>query len=828
MDFTTQIPLANTMVQRNKNACTEQRATVARLTKLLDEQAKLNALVIAFNREMRRLKRSLDKSRLILTALKMLQKELEAEGVGYFELQDESWICQQRVGQLPPACQPMFPEEDDLPKEVKIEGQHQIIVRVITNGLLFFVRRTDKSSTSSDSLLNTLTIIGDSLGHVLHHISLTNSLKKQIHHYQDEQTQKPLSLSIHARRQPALMIDANNEIKKVSTSEAISDAEQNTLVLPLTMRGEGFGKLLIEDEEEHEWSKEELALIDVVAEQMSQALEVAWLFEQSQRRAAQIEAAAEVGRAAVSTLELEDLMSTTVEQIRHAFDYYHAQVFLLDESKEWAVLRSSTGEAGKKLLESKHKLKVGGQSIVGQVTADGKPVVLRDTDKREVPWRFNKYLPKTRAELGIPMRVGETIIGALDVQSLSPDVFYGDDTAVLQTLADQLAIAIQNARAYKLQLETTEQLRALDKLKTQFLANMSHELRTPLNSIIGFSRVILKGIDGPITELQEKDLNTIYNSGQMLLQLIDSILDIAKIEAGKMELEFEKINLKQVIDVSISTAKGLVKDKPVKIQREVPADLPYVLGDAVRLRQVLLNLLSNAAKFTEEGRIRVTATEMGSEVMISVSDTGEGIPLNKQARLFEAFYQVDGSATRKAGGTGLGLAITKSFVELHGGKIWVESTGIPGAGTTFYVTLPINGPVDEAEQLNDEPPQPPLIMAIDAQRGITLLYERYLIPEGYRFTACHDASQAVQEASTLEPAVILLDYQMPQINGLELTKALRHNNATAEIPIIIYSIKSASVLYEQALAAGASAFLQKPVFRQQLVKAIQKWVYGVK
>jgi CheY-like chemotaxis protein len=119
-------------------------------------------------------------------------------------------------------------------------------------------------------------------------------------------------------------------------------------------------------------------------------------------------------------------------------------------------------------------------------------------------------------------------------------------------------------------------------------------------------------------------------------------------------------------------------------------------------------------------------------------------------------------------------------------------------------------------------------MAIDAQRGITLLYERYLIPEGYRFTACHDASQAVQEASTLQPAVILLDYQMPQINGLELTKALRHNNATAEIPIIIYSIKSASVLYEQALAAGASAFLQKPVFRQQLVKAIQKWVYGVK
>lgn len=194
------------------------------------------------------------------------------------------------------------------------------------------------------------------------------------------------------------------------------------------------------------------------------------------------------------------------------------------------------------------------------------------------------------------------------------------------TIANAAAVTLDNARLYQEQLETAEKLRELDKLKSQFLANMSHELRTPLNSIIGFSRVIMKGIDGPVSELQAQDLTAIYNSGQHLLKLINDVLDISKIEAGKMELSFdENTNIADLVISAMSTAVGLTKDKPIKLERVIPEDLPLVSADPTRVRQVLINFLSNAAKFTEEGFIRVEVKQVVSpdnypEIMVSVTD----------------------------------------------------------------------------------------------------------------------------------------------------------------------------------------------------------------
>ncbi len=644
------------------------------------------------------------------------------------------------------------------------------------------------------------------------------SLTKQIDHLNTNAIMPQVMLHPRRHQTNGLLLDEVNQTRYLTNPLTQTSFYKDTR--PLQIRGHTFGELLLEDETSHQWSQEETQLINVVTEQMSQALEKAWLFQESERRAAQLQAAGEVGRAASSLLALDKLMDEAVIQIRKAFGYYHAQVFLLDEKRQWAVLRASTGTVGEELLDRNHKLSVGSQSIIGQVTSVGEPVVVRDTDLGDTPWRFNELLAETRAELAVPLRVGDAVIGALDVQSVHPDVFYEDDVNVLQTLADQMAVAIQNARAYEQQLETAEKLREVDKLKTQFLANMSHELRTPLNSIIGFSRVILKGIDGPLTDLQNKDLTTIYNSGQILLQLIDSILDISKIEAGKMELDFEFIDLNQVIDVALSTAVGLIKDKQIKLLREIPSYLPKVRADKVRVRQILLNLLSNAAKFTEEGRIRLTVTNLGEEVMMSVSDSGLGIPPKKQKHLFEPFYQVDGSATRKAGGTGLGLAITKSFVELHGGEIWVESSGIRGSGSTFFVTLPIKGPVATKENMVE----PPLILVVDDEPGLTVLYERYLEPEGYRFQACHDSREAIKIATTKQPSLILLDSKMPYMNGLEVIKALKNHIPTQGIPVILYGIQSVTEMKPKALAAGACDFLQTPIFRQHLISTIKQWV----
>jgi CheY-like chemotaxis protein len=263
----------------------------------------------------------------------------------------------------------------------------------------------------------------------------------------------------------------------------------------------------------------------------------------------------------------------------------------------------------------------------------------------------------------------------------------------------------------------------------------------------------------------------------------------------------------------------LAKDKPLRLQTEVPEQLPTVRGDPVRIRQVLMNLLSNAIKFTEEGTVRLTATVMRDEIMLSISDTGLGIPPDKQANLFEAFYQVDGSATRRVGGTGLGLAITKSFIEMHQGQLWVESRGVPGQGSTFHVLLPVEGP----RIALPEDGEAPLVMGIDDELGMTLLYEKYLLSEGYRFVACNDPTVALDEATRFKPNLILLDVRMPKMSGLKLVEQLRGHPDTAKTPIVMCTIEARQRIEGEALQAGANALLQKPVSRQTLIRVVQQW-----
>lgn len=455
----------------------------------------------------------------------------------------------------------------------------------------------------------------------------------------------------------------------------------------------------------YERLQEDAAQLQLAHDKLEAAYqEVARLGNESERRAGQLEAAATVGRAASSLLALDRLLESAVSEICRAFGYYHTQVFLIEAEQPFLTLRAAMGDEGQScLMGQTPKLPIGGHSLIGQTSARGEPMLARDTE-HDPYYQPSELLPDTRAELAIPLKIGATTLGVLDIQSRAKDAFTPADITVLQIMADQIAIAIQNAAAYESQKLVMEQLQEVDKLKSQFLANMSHELRTPLNSIIGFSRVILKGIDGPTTDLQQHDLTTIHSSAQHLLHLIDGILDISKIEAGKMEMHFDDADfIREVVDPVISTAQGLVKDKPVTLVKQVPASLPTLYVDAIRLRQVLLNLLSNAAKFTEQGEIRLSVAVVAESLVVSVSDTGLGILPENQQRLFSHFYQVDGSTTRKVSGTGLGLVISKSFVEMHGGTIWVESSGVEGEGTTFTFTLPLAGPPEPAPEKLQEP-----------------------------------------------------------------------------------------------------------------------------
>ncbi|MCL4297071.1 MAG: GAF domain-containing protein [Anaerolineae bacterium] len=295
-----------------------------------------------------------------------------------------------------------------------------------------------------------------------------------------------------------------------------------------------------------------------------------------------------------------------------------------------------------------------------------------------------------KAELAVPLLLRGQVIGVLGVKREETPDWAEEEVAAVEAVANQVALALENARLSKEQAKTIVQLKDIDRLKSEFLTSMSHELRTPLNSIIGFADVLLQGIDGELNDMALNDVQLIHNSGKHLLALINDILDLSKIEAGKMELVREAVDIKDVANAVLASSHSLVKDKPVEIVTDVSDMLPPVYADKLRLNQILLNLVSNAAKFTHEGTITIKASlnPRKLDVMtISVIDTGIGIPASKLSTIFERFRQADSSTTRKYGGTGLGLAICRQLVEMHGGTLNVRSE--EGVGSEFYFAIPL-------------------------------------------------------------------------------------------------------------------------------------------
>ena len=527
--------------------------------------------------------------------------------------------------------------------------------------------------------------------------------------------------------------------------------------------------------------------------------------------------AAEVSRLVTSTLDLETLFNRTVDLIRSRFAYYFVSIFTLDDSGLNAIMREGTGNVGQEMKTRKHSLPVGSKSVIGTVTLKQTTLIVNDTTFDPIH-KPNPLLPDTRAEAGIPLKIGSRILGALDIQAREINAFHSEDIAILETLADQIAVALDNASSYDLAQKAVIEMQELDRIKSQFLANMSHELRTPLNSIIGFSRVIIKGIDGPVTDQQHQDLSAIYNSGQHLLRLINDILDLSKIEAGKMELSLEELNIVDTIKSVLSTAVGLVKDKPVKLLTEIATTLPTVRADPMRIRQILLNLISNASKFTDEGSVTVSAEVQTSstgfpEMIISVIDTGPGISIEDQGKLFLAFSQVDSSPTRKTGGTGLGLSICQRLVDLHGGKIGVKSA--VGKGSTFYFTLPIfQQPI-----LDSIPGETRIILCVVSDPQIVNLFESNLKPTGFRIVPIDDPKEARDIAKRIAPDAIILDVMAPEMAGMLIFDQLKADLETQKIPIITYSILKDE---KKGFSIGTADYSVISIFKDDLIQTLNR------
>ena len=399
--------------------------------------------------------------------------------------------------------------------------------------------------------------------------------------------------------------------------------------------------------------------------------------------------ASEVSRQITRVLDMEVLLPEFVEKTRQGFNLYFVSVFLFNEETQELMLDAGTGGEGAMMKADAKPININAHpSLVAQAARERQNVIVNDVKHSEGYFR-NLLLPDTASEAAFPMLVGNHLVGILDMQSEEKEFFGEDEIQIFVTLAEQIAIAVRNAGLYGFQMRVADELRRSDLMKNQFLSSVSHELRTPLNAIINFVEMVALGLVGPITEEQKELLNNSLESSTHLLQLINDILDISKIQAGKLTLFIEQdVDLYSVLNTVIEIVQPMFKEKQLKLVQDIDNNLPLISGDKRRIRQVLLNLLSNAIKFTNEGTVTLSVKLEDTGVMFAVIDTGIGIAPEAQSAIFEPFVQTtDGIKLEQ--GTGLGLPISRSLVQAHGGELWVESQS--GEGAAFYFSLPIVG-----------------------------------------------------------------------------------------------------------------------------------------
>jgi len=405
----------------------------------------------------------------------------------------------------------------------------------------------------------------------------------------------------------------------------------------------------------------------------------------------ELKALGEVGQAVSSTLDLETVLTRIVSHAVQLSDTDGGAIYEYEEQAEEFLLRATDHmeeELITALKEHPPKLRDG---VVGRAASNREPIQIPDiSEEHGYPPRMREVLARFgfRASLVIPLLREDRIIGALVVRRKSTGEFRPEVVELIKTFATQSTLAMQNARLFREIEDKGRQIEAANRHKSEFLANMSHELRTPLNAIIGFSEVLLDPTLDVSKEEQSQFLADVLSSGKHLLGLINEVLDLAKIEAGKMELQIEPALLQDVVDAVSNTMRSLAAKKSIDLRVESDERLASFPMDGARVKQVLLNLVGNAIKFTPEGgRVWVRAGAKNGTVRVEVGDTGPGIPVEDQERIFLEFQQA-GSEAGKPQGTGLGLALAKKFVEMHGGRIWLESE--VGKGSRFFFTIPTN------------------------------------------------------------------------------------------------------------------------------------------
>ena len=651
-------------------------------------------------------------------------------------------------------------------------------------------------------------------------------------------------------RQPILINDVETESSKYipeyrHTGGTLDDGSAaqppvSMIYLPLIAQERVLGVLSVQSFKKNAYTEQNLSLLENLAAYTTIALDNANAYlvinqreHEVRERAAELVTINRISQELATQLDKNHLIQFVGDQVRDLFRAPIAYVSLLDRATMMLQFPYAFGENASP--------RPFGSGLTSQIIRSGQPLLINeDMEGSSARLGVEQIGRRTSSYLGVPISSGGQAIGVISVQSDEQEGRFTEaDQRLLSTIATAVGVAFHNAKLFEEAGQARAAAEQADAAKSSFLSTVSHELRTPLTSVLGFAKIIRRRLEERLFPMiSEEDrkvqqakrqvienLEIVVSEGERLTKLIDDVLDLAKIEAGKFTWNMTSISVKEVIGRAVAATASLFEAKKLELVSDIAPDLPEITGDQDRLIQVVINLISNAVKFTDAGSITCSARQAGTELLVSVRDSGIGIAPDDQPKVFEKFKQVGDTLTDKPKGTGLGLPICKEIVEYHGGRIWVESE--PGRGSIFSFTLPI---LEKSAQLELLPKRHSIdieslvkqlrervstngardksVLVVDDDSNIRSLLQQELTEAGYKVRLAEDGRKALTLIREETPGLVILDVMMPEMNGFDVAAVLRNDPSTMDIPIIILSILEDK---ERGFRLGVDRYLTKPI-----------------